>query len=97
MEDVFDVYEMPYNPVVPVVCMNEKPYQLLGEVRDSWAMRPGDGKKIDSEYARNGTCSIFAFYRNTWRNTPCEHTGTPYSRGFGGRNQISVRCHVSRC
>ena len=58
MEDVFDVYEMPYNPVVPVVCMNEKPYQLLGEVRDSWAMRPGDGKKIDSEYARNGTCSI---------------------------------------
>lgn len=58
MEDILDVYEMPYNPVAPVVCMDEKPYQLLGELRDSWAMRPGDDKKVDSEYTRNGTCSI---------------------------------------
>lgn len=61
MEDVLDVYEMPYNPAIPVVCMDEKPYQLLGEARDSWAMRPGDDKKVDSEYVRKGTCSIFAF------------------------------------
>lgn len=61
MEDVLDVYEMPYNPAIPVVCMDEKLYQLLGEVRDSWAMRPGDDKKVDSEYTRNGTCSIIAF------------------------------------
>ena len=61
MEDILDIYEMPYNPVIPVVCMDEKPYQILGEVRDSWAMRPGDDKKVNSEYTRNGTCSIFAF------------------------------------
>ncbi len=61
MEDVLDVYEMPYNPSIPVVCMDEKPYQLLGEARKSWAMRPGDNKKVDSEYVREGTCSIFAF------------------------------------
>lgn len=61
MEDILDVYELPYNPLRPVVCMDEKPYQLLGEVRDSWTMRPGDDKKVDSEYKRNGTCSIFAF------------------------------------
>lgn len=61
MEDVLDIYELPYNPDVPVVCMDEKPYQLLGEARDSWAMRPGDNKKVDSEYVRKGTCSIFAF------------------------------------
>lgn len=61
MEDILDIYEMPYNPVIPVVCMDEKPYQILGEVRDSWAMRPGDDKKVDSECTRNGTCSIFAF------------------------------------
>lgn len=61
MEDVLDVYEMPYDPSRPVVCMDEKPYQLLGEARDSWAMRPGDNKKVDSEYVRKGTCSIFAF------------------------------------
>lgn len=61
MEDVLDVYERAYDPTTPVVCMDEKPYQLLGEARESWAMRPGDNKKVDSEYVRNGTCSIFAF------------------------------------
>lgn len=61
MEDVLDVYELPYDPLRPVVCMDEKPYQLLGEARDSWAMRPGDDRKVDSEYVRKGCCSIFAF------------------------------------
>ena len=46
MEDVLDVYELPYDPLRPVVCMDEKPYQLLGEARESWAMRPGDDKKL---------------------------------------------------
>ena len=61
MEDVLDVYELPYNPQIPVVCMDEKPYQLLGEAREPLPMRPGDERKIDSEYVRNGTCSIFVF------------------------------------
>ena len=61
MEDVLDVYELPYDPTRPVVCMDEKPYQLLGDAREPLPMRPGDTKKIDSEYVRNGTCSIFAF------------------------------------
>ena len=61
MEDVLDVYELPYNPQRPVVCMDEKPYQLLDDARTPLPMRPGDNQKIDSEYIRNGTCSIFAF------------------------------------
>lgn len=61
MEDILDVYERPYDASNPVVCMDEKPYQLLGEARDSLPMRPGNDQKIDSEYVRNGTCSIFAF------------------------------------
>ena len=42
MEDVLDVYELPYNPKRPVVCMDEKPYQLLGDAREPLPMRPGD-------------------------------------------------------
>ena len=61
MEDILDVYEMPYNPWIPVVCMDEKLYQLLGEVREPLSMRSGDTRKIDSEYTRNGTVSIFVF------------------------------------
>ena len=55
------MYELPYNENRPVVCMDEKPYQLLGEARDSLPMRTGDDEKVDSEYVRNGTCSIFVF------------------------------------
>lgn len=61
MEDVLDTYELPYDPMRPVVCMDEKPYQLLGETGEPLPMRPGSDRKVDSEYIRNGTCSIFAF------------------------------------
>ena len=60
MEDVIDVYERPYCKTIPVVCLDEKPYQLLGDVRDPLPMRPGQNRKEDTEYERNGTCSIFA-------------------------------------
>ena len=43
-----------------MVCLDEKPLQLLGEVREPLPMRPGAVEKIDAEYERNGTCSIFA-------------------------------------
>lgn len=61
MEDVLDIYELPYDSKRPVVCMDEKPYQLVGDAREPLPMRPGNTQKIDSEYIRNGTCSIFAF------------------------------------
>ncbi|BBB89497.1 hypothetical protein MAMMFC1_02602 [Methylomusa anaerophila] len=61
MEDILEVYETPYNPMRPVVCMDEKPYQLLGDERKPLPMRPGASQKIDSEYVREGTCSIFVF------------------------------------
>ena len=41
--------------------MDEKPYQLLGHVREPLPARPGSVEKVDSEYERNGTCSIFIF------------------------------------
>ena len=61
MEDILDVYELPYDKKRPVVCMDEKPYQLLGEARELLPMIPRSDRKTDSEYVRNGTVSIFAF------------------------------------
>lgn len=61
MEDVLDVYHRPYDELCPVICMDEKPYQLLDECRQPIPMKPGDVKRYDSEYVRNGTCSIFVF------------------------------------
>jgi len=61
MEDILEVYSRPYDPTRPVICMDEKPYQLLGEVRDPIPAEPGEVEKVDSEYKREGTCSIFIF------------------------------------
>ena len=61
MEDVLSVYARPHNPSRPVVCMDEKPYQLLAHVRDPIPAGPGRDLKEDSEYVRHGTCSIFCW------------------------------------
>jgi transposase len=72
MEDVLDVYELPYNPQKPVVCMDEKPYQLLGDARPVLPVRPGSDRKIDAEYVRHGTCSICAFVEPLGGKHHCE-------------------------
>ncbi len=61
MEDVLAVYARPHDPNRPVVCMDEKPYQLLGHARDPIPAKPGADHKEDSEYVRHGTCSIFCW------------------------------------
>lgn len=55
------MYSRPYDPARPVVCMDEKPYQLLDETRNPIPAKPGKLERIDSEYKREGTCSIFIF------------------------------------
>ena len=59
MEDVLDVYALEYDKDCPVICLDEKPYQLLDEVREPIPMEPGIPKRVDSEYERCGTSSIF--------------------------------------
>lgn len=61
MEDVLEVYQRPYDEDRPLVCMDEKPYQLLEEAREPIAMNEQHDKREDYEYIRNGTCSIFMF------------------------------------
>ncbi len=61
MEDVLDVYQRPYDPRFPVLCMDEASKQLIGEVRKPLPMLPGQPLRIDSEYERLGTCNLFMF------------------------------------
>jgi hypothetical protein len=61
MEDILEVYARPYDENRPVVCMDEKPYQLLNDTRAPVPMENGSPLKVDYEYKRNGTCSIFMF------------------------------------
>jgi hypothetical protein len=59
MEDVLEVYQLPYDPDFPVVCMDESSKQLVGEVAPPIPMAPGHGEIIDHEYVRNGVAEVF--------------------------------------
>ena len=59
MEDVLDIYHLPYDPKYPVVCMDESSKQLIGEVREPIPGKPGQVRCIDDEYVRNGVAEIF--------------------------------------
>ena len=59
MENVLSVYEKPYNPDFPVVCMDESPKQLIKETRLPIPAEPGFLAKYDYEYERCGSCNIF--------------------------------------
>ena len=61
MEDVLAVYARPYDKNRPVVCMDEKPYQLLSLSCPSISIKPGAPEREDYQYIRTGTCSIFIF------------------------------------
>ena len=61
MEDILSVYARIYDPMRPVVCMDEKPYQLLAHARHPIGASPGQDVREDSEYVRCGTCSIFVW------------------------------------
>ena len=57
---------MPRKPIRrPVVCFDESPAQLIGEVREPIPAEPGQPERYDCEYRRNGTANLFVFLERT--------------------------------
>ena len=69
MEDVLDLYAEPPDPKRPVVCFDESPTQLIGEVREPIPAEPGHPERYDYEYRHNGTVNLFVFLdaHRSWR------------------------------
>ena len=59
MEDVLEVYALPLDTATPQVCFDERRVQLLGEVYDPIPAQPGQVRRYDYEYERNGTANLF--------------------------------------
>ena len=59
METVLELYQRPYDPRFPVVCMDETSKQLVSEVRPPIPPRPGHARRHDYEYERNGVANLF--------------------------------------
>ena len=70
MEDVLDLYAETPDPKRPVVCFDESPTQLIGEVRQPIPAAPGQLERYDCEYWRNGTTNLFVFLdaHRPWRH-----------------------------
>ena len=69
MEDVLDLYAETPDPKHPVVCFDESPTQLIGEVRQPVPAEPSKPERYDCEYRRNGTANLFVFLdaHRSWR------------------------------
>jgi hypothetical protein len=70
MENVLETYAQPYDPRFPVLCMDEQPVQLLKETRVPIAATEKHARRVDYEYERAGTASVFMFTEplSDWRN-----------------------------
>ncbi len=69
MEDVLDLYEEPHDPLLPVVCFDERPCQLLAEVREPLPGAPGRPERRDHEYERRGMAHVLMAFEplSGWR------------------------------
>ncbi len=78
MEEVLDVYARPYDPECPVICMDEQPVQLHKETRTPIKATAKHPKRVDYEYERAGTASIFMFTEPLagWRETTARQRRT---------------------
>lgn len=61
MEHILELYQKPYDPKCPMVCFDEKSFQLLAHITDKLALQPGRASRQDYEYKRNGTRNLFLF------------------------------------
>lgn len=70
MEDVLELYCLPYDPNIPLVCMDEQPRQLIKQTRTALPAMRGKPRRVDYEYERNGTADIFMFVEplGAWRH-----------------------------
>jgi hypothetical protein len=62
MEDTLEVYHRPYNEKFPMVCLDETNRQLIAESRKAIPAKPGQKKRVDYEYRRNGVVNLFMMF-----------------------------------
>ena len=70
MEEVLGVYTLPYDPEMPLVCLDETSKQLVSETRTPLPMKPGQPQRVDYEYERNGVANLFMLFAplEGWRH-----------------------------
>jgi hypothetical protein len=93
MEDVLDLYAEPASAAAPVVCVDEKPVQLLADTRPPLPARPGQVARHDYEYDRCGTANLFIVFQPGagWRAVTVTNRRTQHD--FAEQMQALVDTH----
>lgn len=70
MEEILELYTLPYNQSYPLVCFDESNKQLVSEVRKPLTTKPGKPERFDYEYKREGVSNLFMFFEplKAWRH-----------------------------
>ena len=94
MEDVLDLYAEAPDPKRPVVCFDESPTQLIGEVRQPIPAAPGQLERYDCEYKRNGTANLFIFFdvHRPWRKVKVTERRAAEDYAQCMRELVDVHC-----
>ena len=94
MEDVLDLYAEEPNPKRPVVCFDESPTQLIGEMRQPIPAAPGQLERFDCEYKRNGTANLFIFLdvHRPWRKVKVTERRSAQDYAHCMRELVDVHC-----
>jgi transposase len=99
MEDVLDLYAEAPDPERPVVCFDETPVQLIGEVRQPIPAKPGQLERYDYEYRRNGTVNLFVLFdpHRAWRNVKVTERRTAKDYAHCIREVVDVHYPKATC
>jgi transposase len=94
MEDVLDLYAEEPDPKRPVICFDESPTQLIGEVREPIPAAPGQIERYDCEYKRNGTANLFIFLdaHRSWRKVKVTDSRAAVDFAVCMRELVDVDC-----
>lgn len=92
MEDVLDLYAEPYKPWQPVVCVDERPCQLLADTLKPLPRQPGRTKRVDYEYERRGVCNTFLVFQPLagWRELTVTERRTKHDFALLLRDLVDV-------
>jgi hypothetical protein len=99
MEDVLEVYKRPYDPLQPVVCMDEISKQLVSETRQRLPAQPGQAQRYDYEYRRVGVCNLFIFSEPLcgWRHLKVTQRRTRQDWAWAMKELVDVYYPDAEC
>lgn len=99
MEHILDLYELPYNPLRPMICFDETSKQLIAETRIPLPASPGHALRYDYEYKRNGTRNLFLFFEPlaAWRHVEVTESRTKLDFAHQMRWLVDVAYPDAEC